>query len=325
MSKLITYISCFIFIYSNSFALESEFLYKTFDDSMHAPTQVTDTDSYKLAKKVYELRNPKILHQHSIDAIPKTIHQIWLGPKEIPQEYLENSKKWQKLHPTWDYKLWREADIADWNFLSKDLFDKASSYQEKADLLRYEILNKHGGLYVDMDYKPLKNFDYVHEKYFFYGSIEPIFSAKQNMTVANSIIASTPNNKIFTETLNKIRNHWDQVESSFRKEALNIKGKKNLIHLAVNRTMRPFNDAVLKNIETIDNALLFPSTYMSIEEKDSIYDKLRISLGVMSNKLYFRIPKEETMAVQKRGKRIISNLANVQLKESWYQLILDKF
>lgn len=309
-------------MYSGSFASESKFLYKDFDDSMHAPKQVIETESYKVAKKIYELRNPQV--QHSINAIPKTIHQIWLGPKEIPQEYLENSKNWQNLHPDWTYKLWREADIADWNFSSKDLFDKASSYQEKSDLLRYEILNKHGGLYVDMDYKPLKNFDYIHEKYFFYGSIEPIFSAKQNMTVANSIIASAPNNQIFTETLNKIRSHWDQTEIAFRKEALGIKGEKNLIHLAVNRTMMPFNHAVLSHLWALDNSILFPSSYMSIEEKDSIYDKLRFFLGVQSNKLHFRTPKEETMAVQKRGKRIISNLANIVLKDSWYAYTIKK-
>ena len=88
--------------------------------------------------------------------------------------------------------------------------------------------------------------------------------------------------------------------------------------------MMPFNYSVLSNLGGLDNSILFPSSYMSIEEKENIYDKLRIFLGVTSNKLYFRTPKEETMAVQKRGKRIITNLANIVLKDSWYAYTMKK-
>jgi len=37
-----------------------------------------------------------------IDAIPKIIHQIWLGPLEPPIEVMET---WQRLHPEWKYIL----------------------------------------------------------------------------------------------------------------------------------------------------------------------------------------------------------------------------
>lgn len=318
MSKRSYFFICLFIITLLPIAAKADFLYKDFNTSMHPPEGFRQSYTYSLLKKIYENKNPHKLKEEKINAIPKVIHQIWLGPRQIPEQYIENSKKWKVLHPSWRYKLWRESDLKGWDFESKDLFNKASSYQEKSDILRYEILNKYGGLYVDMDYTPLKNFDDVHEKYTFYGSIEPILSKNQNLTIANSLIASEPNNIIFSETLRSIRNHWNIMENSFREEAKNIKGEKNLIHLAVNRTMMPLNKAILNNIETMENAILFPTSYMSIEEKDAILKDLRISLGLISQKLYQRIPKEETMAVQKRGKRIISNLANIKLKESWY-------
>ena len=314
---MIRSISFLLIFFLTTFA-HAEFLYRSFDESMHATETLQHKPEYILLKKIYENNNPKALGNKTRNAIPKIIHQIWLGPRTIPEQHLKNSQKWQELHPNWEYKLWREVDIENWSFESKDLFNKASSYQEKADILRYEILNKHGGLYVDMDYRPLKNFDEIHEKYIFYGSLEPTGQANPNLTIANSIIASSPNNIILHKTLKEIRDHWESVEISFRQEAKNITKEKNLVHLAVNRTMMPFNRAILNNISDSNGIIIFPTSYMSIEERDNILDKPKIFFGFVSDKLYFRIPKQETMAVQKRGKRIITDLANIGIKNPWY-------
>jgi hypothetical protein len=325
MIKQLHFFIYLFLIYLVSISASADFLYKSFDESMHPPQGFDKNHIYSFIKKIYEERNPQNSKVKTINSIPKTIHQIWLGPKQISSEYLANSQRWKNLHPNWEYKLWREKDLEGWNFESKDLFNKASSYQEKSDILRYEILNKHGGLYVDMDYKPLKNFDDIHEKYSFYGSIEPLLSKKQNLTIANSIIASAPNNIIFYESLKRIRAHWNNMEELFRKEANQLRKEKDLIHLAVNRTMMPFNQTILDNIDKMDNAILFPTSYMSIEEKDFILKSLRVSLGLVSHKLYQRTPKEETMAVQKRGKRLITNLSNIKIQDPWYRKFIKKF
>lgn len=36
-------------------------------------------------------------------SIPRIIHQIWLGPREIPANCREWMKTWKALHPTWGY------------------------------------------------------------------------------------------------------------------------------------------------------------------------------------------------------------------------------
>ena len=38
--------------------------------------------------------------------IPKIIHQIWIGPKPIPDQYKEFSQKMIEMHPDWEYHLW---------------------------------------------------------------------------------------------------------------------------------------------------------------------------------------------------------------------------
>jgi len=318
MKKIILAVNLVFILLMNT--ASADFIYKSFDESMHAPNSTHQKSSYIILKEIYEKNNPKVIKTKR-NAIPKIIHQIWLGPRPISKEYQANSQKWQELHPGWTYKLWRETDVEQWNFPSKDLFNKASSYQEKSDILRYEILRKYGGLYVDMDYTPIKSFDEIHEKYTFYATIEPVHSEEIDVTIANSILASTPNNKIFDISLTTIRQHWDQEEMSFRKEAVNM-GEKTLIHLAVNRTMKPLHNAILANIRSMNGAVVFPTSYMSIEKRDNWLDKPKTFLGLIDSKLYFRIPKAETMSIQKRGHRSqnkIANLSNISFQEPWYK------
>lgn len=44
----------------------------------------------------------------------------------------------------------------------------ASTYVEQSDIWRLEILLKHGGLYVDVDFECLRNFDDIHRRYDMY-------------------------------------------------------------------------------------------------------------------------------------------------------------
>ena len=92
-------------------------------------------------------------------AIPKTLHVIWLG-SPIPQKFMGNIADWQLLNPGWSLDVWTEPLHDMYNL---DLYWDAGLYvkpdavwQMRADLLRYEILQRHGGFYVDVDTKPLR-------------------------------------------------------------------------------------------------------------------------------------------------------------------------
>jgi hypothetical protein len=94
--------------------------------------------------------------EYSLDespaTIPKIIHQIWIGEHPPPQECLQS---WQALHPDWEYRLWTEANI-EFPLHNQRIFDATPNYSGKVNILRYEILEKHGGFYVDADMLCLK-------------------------------------------------------------------------------------------------------------------------------------------------------------------------
>ncbi len=88
--------------------------------------------------------------------IPRVIHQTFYS-KLLPSELQENGAKIKALNPGWEYKLYDDADITAFlreNYAPRILnyFNRISpSYgAAKADLFRYLLLYKCGGLYLDI-------------------------------------------------------------------------------------------------------------------------------------------------------------------------------
>jgi mannosyltransferase OCH1-like enzyme len=85
------------------------------------------------------------------------LHQIWLG-SEVPKHLMTFAESWKKHHPHDEYRLWRDEDIENLDLVNWPLWRVAHKrvpadavYQFKADLARYEILYRYGGVYADMD------------------------------------------------------------------------------------------------------------------------------------------------------------------------------
>jgi inositol phosphorylceramide mannosyltransferase catalytic subunit len=100
--------------------------------------------------------------------IPKIIHQVWLGGG-MPVKYQYWASTWQYFNPDWEYHLWDDSAVAMMDLPNRALFDSMTNYGPKSDLLRYEILRKYGGLYVDTDFECLKPFDDLTYLNFFTG------------------------------------------------------------------------------------------------------------------------------------------------------------
>lgn len=95
--------------------------------------------------------------------IPRIIHQTWRD-RRIP-EGLGYPKSWTDCNPDWTYRFWTDEDLlAFFQNERPDLLDLYLSYPrpvQRADLARYCILERFGGLYADIDTRCV-------------GSLEPI-------------------------------------------------------------------------------------------------------------------------------------------------------
>lgn len=157
-------------------------------------------------KKLFEKNDPSIITSQETLKIPKIIHQIWLG-KKMPDEYVPFRKSWITHHPGWTFIFWTDnqvnydqgriliesfealdhylinknvptkfivVDVKKLAFNNRNFYDAARNYGEKSDILKWEIVYRLGGLYVDTDYECLKSLNDLHYMYDFYTGIQPL-------------------------------------------------------------------------------------------------------------------------------------------------------
>lgn len=125
--------------------------------------------------------------------IPKFIHHIWIGPKPFPSIYLTYLNKWKSLYNDYNFIFWDNDLVESTNIITDDI--KKYYYSDcnialKADLLRFKILEKFGGIYVDVDTEPLKRMPDEILNYNFFSGYQP------NNEIAIGIMGSKVNDPL---------------------------------------------------------------------------------------------------------------------------------
>lgn len=139
------------------------------------------------------------LTRKSQPTIPKIIHQIWIG-SPLPERFEKMVASWKEHHPDWQYILWDDESLNSFTLVNQELFDSTSNYGAKADILRYEILQRFGGLYVDIDYECLKPFDELHD------SFCEFYTCKLSKTqITNALIACIANHPVLNACVNNLK------------------------------------------------------------------------------------------------------------------------
>lgn len=85
--------------------------------------------------------------------IPKTIHFNFFW-EEPPEWVLENVREWQERNPDFEIVFW--DDLPDMEQKYVDAIEIPERYCHKADLVREWILYRYGGIYVDVDTRPIR-------------------------------------------------------------------------------------------------------------------------------------------------------------------------
>ena len=85
--------------------------------------------------------------------IPKIIHQTWRDHNLPVDAALPES--WKTHNPDWEYRFWTDADLR--TFVKDEyprmlsLYLAAEKPVQRADIARYLLLHKYGGIYADID------------------------------------------------------------------------------------------------------------------------------------------------------------------------------
>lgn len=91
--------------------------------------------------------------------IPKRIHYMWLGKKQIPENLQKCIDSWKKYCPDYEIIQWDESnyDISKNSYMQQAY--EAGAYGFVPDYARLDILYQYGGIYMDTDVEVIRSLD----------------------------------------------------------------------------------------------------------------------------------------------------------------------
>jgi len=94
---------------------------------------------------------------HATPQIPRTAHVIWLGGAP-PAFAIDHIDAFRGHHPDWNVKLWT-APPPDMPADLRAICNACDLLCQRADVLRYWLLHRYGGMYLDCDVLTLRSFE----------------------------------------------------------------------------------------------------------------------------------------------------------------------
>lgn len=138
---------------SGEYVLEVDVVHEEqrwFDCACRVPVRVEHPPGLPPAMgRLRETTSPRFKRWRAV-RIPPTIHRVWLGGKPIPEEHERFGGTFAHHHPDWEMKLWTDEDLPQLEIGTRER-ERARTQSELANLVRYEVLHRYGGVYVDTD------------------------------------------------------------------------------------------------------------------------------------------------------------------------------
>lgn len=150
-----------------------------------------------------KLKIPYPLKSYYNSIIPLNIFQTW-HTKSLPPLMYNAVAHIKNINPKFNYFLYDDNDCREFiqNNFPQDVlyaYDNLIPGAYKADLWRYCILYKKGGIYLDIKYKPLNNFKFINLT-----ENEHWVLDVDGYGIYNALIVSKPENPILLKAIHQI-------------------------------------------------------------------------------------------------------------------------
>jgi hypothetical protein len=131
--------------------------------------------------------------------IPRVFHHIWLGGQPMPAEYERFAETWQSLHPRWQMRMWTDETLP--TLRNRWAFEGSNSLSGKANIARYEILLRYGGIYIDTDFECLKSLEPLLD------GVECFVAWQRDGLANNAIIGAAPCHPFLQDLVDSLGEH----------------------------------------------------------------------------------------------------------------------
>jgi mannosyltransferase OCH1-like enzyme len=244
------------------------------DFKMQMVNSINDDINWILLEKLYNNHYNRV---ERTEKIPKIIHQIWLGG-EFPSKYNDFRDKMMSINNNWEYKLWTDVDVDTFDLKNKILYNNIKNLGAKSDIFRYEILERIGGLYIDVDFDTIKPFDDLCSLDFFAG-----VGHVDKPEVFNSLMASIPKHKYIASLVSDLqtKTHIDDSIGGVMENT------------GPYFITRKFFEVISEE----DNVVVFPTKYFFPFPAIYRHDVMKIDDKERANKFVYSYNNDKTYAI----------------------------
>ncbi len=148
----------------------------------------------------------------------KIISRLWLGPKEMPEKYIEYGKKWQELNPDWEVIEWTPQNLSDGEMFNTDVLvdihsrggpDSIEAAVQKADVIGYNLIWEYGGIYLNVDIEPVRPLSYMFDYY----GIDPLqaYASREDWNtprIVNAVLGGPPKHPFWKYVIEKLPEYY---------------------------------------------------------------------------------------------------------------------
>jgi mannosyltransferase OCH1-like enzyme len=160
--------------------------------------------------------------------IPKIIHQIWVDIDEpLPKHFRLFGETWKENHPDWKYEFWDEGRMNDFihEFYPQylDTYNSFEYNMQRLDAIRYLILNKMGGMYVDFDTECLRSHEELLSGKTCCFSMEPEshkLHYNKQILFSNALMASIPEHPFMKKIIETVFSYIPKTEKHSAKQCI---------------------------------------------------------------------------------------------------------
>lgn len=140
--------------------------------------------------------------------IPKVIHFIWLGKHTYPENTIHT---WKTHNPEWTVRVWKDDDVSSLTMTNDNIYQMSKNNYQKSDILRWEILYSHGGVYCDTDVVCMKAIDDVLCK----PNSLTVVQEKRGV-ISNSFISTPKFNQSVLDIMRSMNTSFDPSEKVWK-------------------------------------------------------------------------------------------------------------
>lgn len=257
-----------------------------------------------LGKDIEKNENSSTKQQKEKQFIPKTIHYIWLGNNPLPKTIQKCIESWKTMCPDYVIKRWDESNLnIDCCKYCRQAYD-AKKYAFASDVLRFNILYKEGGIYLDVDVELLKPLDELLYNHAFMGfeqkgALNPglILGAKKNCKLIKDIYETYQNDDFIMKD-----------------------GSYNLNTVCIRTTDYLLKKGLILNneMQMIDNTVIYPTEFFC--PLSPITDKKEITKKSFAIHLYYASWFNRKAKIKKEIKKILNFITNGYFGIALYNL-----